>query len=89
MRTTTRYRSAIAATAFRSWLLAGLALTAVFPALRNFDPILGWWPMWLVVLPLACLLLMGSRPAELFQLAVARQRPHHRRRQAVRYRFSR
>ena len=88
MRTKTPSRSAIAETAFRYWLLAGLALSTVFPVLRGFDPVLGWWPMWLVALPLACLLL-GSRPGAWFQLASSRPRPARPRRQAVRYRINR
>jgi len=89
MRTTTPRRSAIASSAFRWWLWAGLALAALFPPLRGFDPILGWWPMWLVVLPLTCLLLLGSRPTALLQSATARHRAVAPRRQAVRYRLSR
>ena len=86
-------RNAIAARAFQWWSAAGVVLTLVFPALRGFDPALGWWPMWLVVLPLCCLLIVRPRAAALFARTIAGQGPRHAgaalRRQAVRYRVSR
>ena len=86
-------RNAIAARAFRWWLVAGAVLTLVFPALRGFDPALGWWPMWLVMLPLCCLLMVRPRAAAELMGAIApqglRRNAGALRRQAVRYRVSR
>lgn len=77
--------------AFSRWLQAGLALTLVFPTLRGFDADFGWWPMWLVALPMACLMLL--QPRQISSLAMAgrrRWRARERsRRQAVRYRINR
>ena len=41
---------------YRAWLVLGIALVLMFPALRAQDAVMGWWPLWLVVLPLAGLL---------------------------------
>jgi len=86
-------RNAIAARAFQWWLQAGVVLTVVFPELRGFDPAYGWWPMWLVVLPLCCLLMVRPRSAVQLAGAVASQgwrgSAASPRRQAVRYRVSR
>ena len=86
-------RNVIAARTFSVWLQAGVALTLVFPGLRGFDPALGWWPMWLVALPLFCLLLVRPRALLTFVGAIAPQGSRGNtaalRRQAVRYRVSR
>ena len=86
-------RNAIAARGFQWWLQAGVVLTLLFPALRGFDPAYGWWPMWLVVLPLCCMLLMRPRTTALLAGAFAKQgfrgNTASLRRQAVRYRVSR
>lgn len=33
------------------WLCCGVVCLALFPALRGADPLLGWWPFWLLLWP--------------------------------------
>ena len=45
---------------YRLWLVLGALAVLALPAARGFDPLLGAWPLWLVGLPAASLVLGQS-----------------------------
>lgn len=55
------------------WLCIGLIASLLFPALRGSDPLIGWWPFWLLLWPATSMaLLVGCRRPH---LARARRLP--------------
>lgn len=40
------------------WLCCGGIGCALFPSLRGADPMIGWWPFWLLLWPAASMLLL-------------------------------
>ena len=44
--------------ALQVWVACGLIALLAFPALRGFDPTIGWLPFWLVIAPLIDLALL-------------------------------
>ena len=68
-------RTRAAAQGFRFWLVLGVAACLLFPQARASDPLLGWHPLWLVLLPLLSWLITDRTAARgLWRRAVARQR---------------
>jgi len=66
-----------ARTFFRRWLLVGLALCACVPSLRGAHPLIGWWPLWLVLMPSMALVALARTPGHAWttMLAAASRRP--------------
>lgn len=54
------------------WLCTGLIASLLFPALRGSDPLIGWWPFWLLLWPASSMAL----------LAWCRRQPVHGRRRS-------
>jgi hypothetical protein len=52
---------ALLALVLYAWICAGLLGLILFPALRGADPVIGWWPFWLLLWPLSSMLLLGLR----------------------------
>lgn len=42
-----------------AWTCAGVLSLLLFPGLRGADPVIGWWPFWLLLWPLSSMLLLG------------------------------
>lgn len=40
------------------WLCCGVIGLALFPALRGADPLIGWWPFWLLLWPASSMVLL-------------------------------
>ncbi len=40
------------------WLCCGAIGLALFPALRGADPLIGWWPFWLLLWPASSMVLL-------------------------------
>ena len=40
------------------WLCSGAIGLALFPGLRGADPLIGWWPFWLLLWPASSMLLL-------------------------------
>jgi hypothetical protein len=75
------------------WLAAGAVACLLFPPLRGRDPLLGWMPFWLIVVPVIDLgllrrqsLLAAARTAVIDNFLVRRARRRHPARQARRLR---
>ena len=47
---------------YRLWFALGGLATLVIPAARGSNPLVGAWPLWLVVLPAASLAVARVRP---------------------------
>jgi hypothetical protein len=41
-----------------TWTCAGVLSLLLFPGLRGADPVIGWWPFWLLLWPLSSMLLL-------------------------------
>lgn len=73
----------------RQVALAGLALVLVWPAARGYSQWLGWWPLWLVGMPMTAWwalhrfrLPLPATPAGARQATRRRRQPQARRRLA-------
>jgi hypothetical protein len=51
--------SALLSPVLYAWTCAGLLSLILFPGLRGADPVIGWWPFWLLLWPLSSMLLLG------------------------------
>ncbi|SDD62696.1 hypothetical protein [Aquimonas voraii] len=40
------------------WLCTGIIASLLFPALRGSDPLIGWWPFWLLLWPATSMVLL-------------------------------
>ena len=58
----------------RGAALCGLAVVACLPAARGSNALLGWWPLWLVAMPVAAWLLLALRARQDIALSVKRRR---------------
>jgi hypothetical protein len=41
------------------WLCTGLIASLLFPPLRGSDPLIGWWPFWLLLWPASSMALLA------------------------------
>jgi hypothetical protein len=80
--------------ALLAWFCCGCLLLALFPALRESSPLLGWLPFWLIVAPLFDLALLDRKrlmavTCALLVRARHRRRPVRQARRHVRHRRAR
>ncbi|MFN7782339.1 MAG: hypothetical protein ACK5PG_06355 [Lysobacterales bacterium] len=43
------------------WLCTGTIASLLFPTLRGSDPLIGWWPFWLLLWPATSMVLLAAR----------------------------